>query len=123
MIWMSKVCLSPFSPGYLWEIYADRAIDQAWLETVNAERKKDQSGAITYEVFEIIMDKLEKEWFNLVSYLSQIATYSRGRAESDRLSVYLNQLHICPLKIQNVQYVMMEKERIQMLLFSVMDVI
>jgi hypothetical protein len=24
-------------------------------------------GAISYEIFEIIMDKLEKEWFNLVS--------------------------------------------------------
>ena len=41
-------------------------IDQAWLDTINAERKKDQSGAISYEAFEIIMDKLEKEWFNLV---------------------------------------------------------
>jgi NuA3 HAT complex component NTO1 len=41
--------------------------DQEWLDAVNAERKKEQSGAISYEVFEIIMDKLEKEWFNLVS--------------------------------------------------------
>jgi NuA3 HAT complex component NTO1 len=40
--------------------------DQEWLDTVNAERKKDQSGPISYEVFEIIMDKLEKEWFSLV---------------------------------------------------------
>lgn len=42
--------------------------DQEWLDTVNAERKKDQSGPISYEVFEIIMDKLEKEWFTLVSF-------------------------------------------------------
>jgi NuA3 HAT complex component NTO1 len=40
--------------------------DQAWLDTLNLERKKDQSGPVSYEAFEIIMDKLEKEWFNLV---------------------------------------------------------
>jgi NuA3 HAT complex component NTO1 len=34
---------------------------------INAERKKEQSGPVSYEMFEIIMDKLEKEWFNLVS--------------------------------------------------------
>lgn len=41
--------------------------DQEWLDAVNAERQKEQMGAISYEIFEIIMDKLEKEWFNLVS--------------------------------------------------------
>lgn len=41
--------------------------DQEWLDAINAERKKDQSGPVSYEAFEIIMDKLEKEWFNLVS--------------------------------------------------------
>lgn len=45
---------------------ADRT-DQEWLDSVNAERQKEQAGAISYEMFEIIMDKLEKEWFNLVS--------------------------------------------------------
>ncbi|WVQ75536.1 hypothetical protein IAR50_005163 [Cryptococcus sp. DSM 104548] len=39
--------------------------DQVWLDALNVERKKDQCGPISYEVFEIIMDKLEKEWFNL----------------------------------------------------------
>ena len=43
-----------------------RPVDQEWLDSVNAERQKEQSGPISYEVFEIIMDKLEKEWFNLV---------------------------------------------------------
>lgn len=46
-----------------------RRVDQEWLDTLNVERKKDQSGEIAYEVFEIVMDKLEKEWFNLVSQL------------------------------------------------------
>ena len=56
-------------------------IDQEWLDTLNAERKKDQSGPVSYEVFEIIMDKLEKEWFNLVSWLTPDGrlTYSRRR--------------------------------------------
>jgi NuA3 HAT complex component NTO1 len=46
---------------------AERSIDQAWLDAINAERVKEQSGPIPYEVFEIIIDKLEKEWFELVS--------------------------------------------------------
>lgn len=41
-------------------------VDQEWLDSINAERRKDQSGPISYEAFEIIMDKLEKEWFDLV---------------------------------------------------------
>ena len=40
--------------------------DQEWLESVNSERKREQLDKITYEVFEIIMDRLEKEWFSLV---------------------------------------------------------
>lgn len=42
-------------------------IDQAWLDALNADRKKDQLDKITYETFEIVMDRLEKEWFDLVS--------------------------------------------------------
>jgi Enhancer of polycomb-like len=33
---------------------------------VNTERRKDQVDAISYETFEVIMDRLEKEWFDLV---------------------------------------------------------
>lgn len=39
--------------------------DQEWLDAVNVERKKDQLNAVTYETFEIIMDRLEKEYFDL----------------------------------------------------------
>ncbi|TDL26735.1 hypothetical protein BD410DRAFT_783848 [Rickenella mellea] len=39
--------------------------DQEWLDAVNAERKSDQLNKVTYETFEIIMDRLEKEWFDL----------------------------------------------------------
>ena len=34
---------------------------------VNVDRKKEQIDKVTYEAFEIIMDRLEKEWFDLVS--------------------------------------------------------
>lgn len=33
---------------------------------MNAERRKEQLDQVTYETFEIIMDRLEKEWFELV---------------------------------------------------------
>ncbi|KAH8102212.1 PHD-zinc-finger like domain-containing protein [Cristinia sonorae] len=39
--------------------------DQAWLDAVNTERKKEHIDKITYETFEIVMDRLEKEWFDL----------------------------------------------------------
>ncbi|KAH9832510.1 PHD-zinc-finger like domain-containing protein [Rhodofomes roseus] len=39
--------------------------DQEWLDAVNAERKKEGHGAVSYELLEIIMDRLEKEWFDL----------------------------------------------------------
>ena len=40
--------------------------DQEWLDAINIERKKEQLNPITYETFEIIMDRLEKEYFDLV---------------------------------------------------------
>jgi NuA3 HAT complex component NTO1 len=40
--------------------------DQEWLDLVNEERKKAQVGPISPEIFEIMMDRLEKEWFELV---------------------------------------------------------
>ncbi|GAA6024158.1 hypothetical protein JCM11491_001018 [Sporobolomyces phaffii] len=39
--------------------------DKVWLDTLNLERKREALVPIAYEVFEIIMDKLEKEWFDL----------------------------------------------------------
>ncbi|KAJ7777292.1 bromodomain and PHD finger-containing protein 3 [Mycena metata] len=43
--------------------------DQEWLDAVNAERKKEQLDRVTYEVFEVVMDRLEKEWFNLTKHI------------------------------------------------------
>ncbi|PHH64647.1 hypothetical protein CDD81_4088 [Ophiocordyceps australis] len=39
--------------------------DDMWLETYNAQRKQNELEAITREVFEIIMTKIEKEWHAL----------------------------------------------------------
>jgi hypothetical protein len=40
--------------------------DREWLDALNAERKKEQLDKVSYEAFEIVMDRLEKEWFDLV---------------------------------------------------------
>ncbi|KAJ7708691.1 hypothetical protein B0H17DRAFT_1030520 [Mycena rosella] len=43
--------------------------DQEWLDAVNTERKKEQLDKVSYEVFEVVMDRLEKEWFNLTKHI------------------------------------------------------
>lgn len=40
--------------------------DDAWLRQINVERRKEQMDGISNEAFEVIMDKLEKEWFDLM---------------------------------------------------------
>ena len=42
------------------------SLDKEWLDTINNERKAEQLNKVSYEAFEIIMDRLEKEWFDLV---------------------------------------------------------
>ena len=44
------------------------ASDKEWLNTLNVERKKEQLDKVSYEAFEIVMDRLEKEWFDLVCH-------------------------------------------------------
>jgi hypothetical protein len=40
--------------------------DKTWLDLLNQERTRTTTNdPISYEVFEVIMDKLEKEWFDL----------------------------------------------------------
>jgi hypothetical protein len=46
--------------------------DKEWLDVANDMRHKAGLDRMSYELFEIVMDKLEKEWFNLVR-LSGIA--------------------------------------------------
>lgn len=43
-------------------------IDAEWLMLYNAERAKQGIEPVSPEIFEIIMDRLEKEWFDLVCW-------------------------------------------------------
>jgi hypothetical protein len=68
MIWMSKVCFVLLS-------YHDREAgsirlsitDREWVDLVNKDRQAQQLDRLSYELFEVVMDQLEKEWFALVS--------------------------------------------------------
>ncbi|PWN39676.1 hypothetical protein IE81DRAFT_294537, partial [Ceraceosorus guamensis] len=40
--------------------------DKEWLDALNQDRRKDQLDQISYESFEIIIDRFEKEWFDLI---------------------------------------------------------
>lgn len=48
---------------------------------MNAERKKDQLDIVSYEAFEIIFDRLEKEWFALVKRIP--SRFSIGAATDE----------------------------------------
>ncbi|KNZ74979.1 Peregrin [Termitomyces sp. J132] len=39
--------------------------DKEWLDSLNRERRKEQMSQVSYELFEVVMDRLEKEWFDL----------------------------------------------------------
>lgn len=41
--------------------------DEAWLRMLNEERAKDNLGQVSCDLFEAVIDQLEKEWFDLVS--------------------------------------------------------
>jgi NuA3 HAT complex component NTO1 len=45
--------------------------DEEWLNAVNEDRKKNQLDRIDPELFEIMMDRLEKEWFDLTKNLQK----------------------------------------------------
>lgn len=72
MTWTNKVSPRRTSETDLsinWELPGNA--DKLWLDMVNSERKRENHSAISYEVFEIVMDKIEKEWFDLVSSTGQ----------------------------------------------------
>lgn len=64
--------LSNFS---VWVIYLKVIfkIDDYWLKALNEERKKEDLGELTADVFEAVIDRLEKEWFDLVSIFSNLS--------------------------------------------------
>ncbi|KAH8549951.1 PHD-zinc-finger like domain-containing protein [Umbelopsis sp. PMI_123] len=43
--------------------------DEAWLRLLNAERRKENLGSLSTDLFETVMDQIEKEWFDLVKNL------------------------------------------------------
>ncbi|KAK7031458.1 Bromodomain and phd finger-containing protein 3 [Favolaschia claudopus] len=45
--------------------------DQEWLDAVNADRKHQQLDKISYEIFEVVMDRLEKDWFHLSKHIQK----------------------------------------------------
>jgi hypothetical protein len=80
----------------------DLCEDQEWLDVLNAERKKEQLNKVSYETFEIIMDRLEKEWFDLVRlsfchvYPSHSQTVGRPRTFPNRTSRYHPKTRLVP---------------------------
>ena len=50
-------------------VISSNNLDKEWLDAINNERRVEQLNKVTYETFEIIMDRLEKEWFDLVCHV------------------------------------------------------
>lgn len=48
--------------------YAEKFGDHDWLQLLNIDRKREGVDFVSPEIFEVIMDQLEKEWFTLVQY-------------------------------------------------------
>ncbi|KAI8141930.1 hypothetical protein BJV82DRAFT_616493 [Fennellomyces sp. T-0311] len=43
--------------------------DDVWLQMLNEERRKEDLGEVSGDLFEAVMDQLEKEWFDLIKNL------------------------------------------------------
>ena len=96
---------------------------------MNADRKKGGDlNKVTYEAFEIIMDRLEKEWFDLVRILCvhlclpNLLSFSPTQWWNRR-RIYPNKTLRCHQKIPHVLYATTPRARIVMRLYSVMDAI
>ena len=72
---------------------------------------------VSYETFEIIMDRLEKEYFDLVRPLYLISAFLNFPLRRPR--IFPNLIMPCLLRIQPVLFVMIQKEKIAMLLYFV----
>ena len=96
-------------------------IDMEWLDDVNAERKKEQADRVSCETFEIIMDRLEKDWFDLVR-LSHIALIPYLNF-ADRQRTYPSRTWQCHRRIQLVPFVMTRRARTRTRSFFAMGVI
>ncbi len=52
--------------------------DQEWLDALNHDRRNQGLDSISYDVFEIILDQLEKEWFDLMKRVPPKARHGAG---------------------------------------------
>lgn len=59
--------------------------DREWLDRANEGRVREGLDRMGYEVFEIVMDRLEKEWFSLVSRLERSENETSRRAQRESL--------------------------------------
>jgi hypothetical protein len=101
-------------------IYIFLPSDQAWLDAINVERKKDQLNAVSYETFEIIMDRLEKEWFDLVRLT--LFTFFRSQCDDEyRPRISQNTTSLFHPKTLHARFVMTPKSKTPMLLCFVTD--
>jgi hypothetical protein len=78
-------------------------VDMEWLDSVNAERKKEQGDRVSCETFEIIMDRLEKDWFDLVRlYCTHLPGLYLNSA--DRQRICPSRIWQCHLRILRVLF-------------------
>ena len=92
------------------------------LNVVNSERWNDQLNKVSYKTFEIIIDRLEKGWFDLVSAYDNVLVERNGDLFF-RLKTSPNPIWHFHLKTRHVPSATMLKEKIVMPSFSVMDAI
>ena len=92
-----------------------------WLDNVNVERKKEQGDRVSCEIFEIIMDRLEKDWFDLVRSF-QCTFHSLYLNFTGRQRTYPNPIWLCHPRIRHAQSVMTRRERTPMQSCFVMGV-
>ena len=76
---------------------------------------------MSYEIFEIVMDRLEKEWFDLVRLVSVVCARSADQARRRRIS--LSPTSSCPQRTRHAQYATIQRARIPTQLSSVMAAI
>lgn len=71
MIWMSKARRAVYVQfEYSCPDILCSPLDQQWLDAMNQDRVRERQPRASYEIFEVIMDRLEKEWFELVRILA-----------------------------------------------------
>ena len=92
-----------------------------WLDNMNAERKKEQADRVSCETFEIIMDRLEKDWFDLVRFPLHNSLHSYLNY-TDRQRTCPSRIWQCHRRIRHAPFATTRRERTQMRSCFVMGV-